>query len=191
MRQVAVAFLAGLVTLTAHAQSEPPRRYAAQGTGQLIVLLNEIKGEARLLSASMNRDAFIVSQMVAAVGDLENFQSSAALEKALLRIEEAQKRARQNPVAPPAVADALSGAEQLLRKARDSGFGDLSGTQKELLRFSSRVQRVLYVEMEQTRALRRTLAEAQSSLIVVTMDMDHAMGEALSATFDFFRKGGN
>ena len=191
MRQVAVAFLAGLITLTAHAQSERPRRYATEGTGQLIVLLRELKEEAQFLSASMNRDAFIVSQMVAAVGDLENFQTSAALEKALLRIEEAQKRARQNPVAPPSVADALSGSEQLLRKARDSGFGDLSGTQKELLRFSSRVQRVLYVEMEQARALRRTLAEAQSSLIVTTMEMDNAMGEALSATFDFFREGGN
>ena len=55
--------------------------------------------DIRAKTAAVRRDAFIVSQIVAAAGELDDFQRNAAMEKARDHIEAAMKRARENPAA--------------------------------------------------------------------------------------------
>ncbi|HYS54700.1 MAG TPA: hypothetical protein VER58_13155 [Thermoanaerobaculia bacterium] len=154
-------------------------------------IIDRIDADSRLKTANVRRDAFIVSQVVAAVGALEDFQRNAAMEKARDHVEAAIKRARENPVAPRQTFELLDKLHDLIDKARQQGAtADFPSLKRDLMRQNHFLQQILFNELDDVRKDRQALSDLQSRLSSMTNDIDNALGEALGATFDYFRAGG-
>ncbi|HEY8184295.1 MAG TPA: hypothetical protein VII32_18775, partial [Thermoanaerobaculia bacterium] len=112
-----------------------------------------------------------VSQIVAAAGELDDFQRNTAMEKARDHVDAALKRAGENPPAPRSTVEALRSERDPINKANF-------------------LQQVLFSELDDVRRDRQTLSDLQARLSSMTNDIDNALGDALGATFDYFRAGG-
>jgi hypothetical protein len=181
---IGIALLAG----AALAQRRFPPR---PGAGALGALVDQLDADTRAKSAALRRDAFIVSQLIAAVGDLDDFQHNVALDKARDHINEASKRASENPVAPRSTFELLQGEHELVDKAKQQGgTADFPALKREMLKRTHFMQQTLFSELDDLRKDRQTLTDVQSRLASMTTDLDNALAEALGSTFDYFKAGG-
>src|SRR5947207_2239514 len=99
MRRMIVALT--LVALPAFAQRGEVVRPSQ--LNQFGFQLDRLEQSMKDRAAAIRRDAFLVSQLTAASGELDDFQRNAALQKARERVLAAQRRARENPPAAPQV----------------------------------------------------------------------------------------
>src|SRR2546423_1556253 len=104
MRRTLTALLL-LAAPAVFAQREVVRPSSLQSLG---FQLERLEALMRDRAAAIRRDAFLVSQVVAATGEVDDFQRNAALQKAHDRVSAAQRRARENPVAALQTLTALS-----------------------------------------------------------------------------------
>jgi hypothetical protein len=163
----------------------PPR------PGALGALVSQMEADTRAKSAAVRRDAFIVSQLIAASGELENFQHYVALDKARDHVNDAYRRAGENPTAPRSTFELLQSQRDLVDKAREQGAtADTPALKRELLKQTHVMQQVLFSELDDLRKDRQALSDVQSRLSSMTNDMDNALAEALGSTFDYFKAGG-
>ena len=179
-----------LLAATSFAQRRFPPRPGA-GPGALSALIDQLEADTRAKSAALRRDAFIVSQLIAATGELDNFQHNVALENARDHINDAYKRAGENPVAPRSTFELLQAQRDLVENARQQGAtADTPALKRELLKQTHFMQQVLFSELDDLRKDRQTFSDLQSRLSSMTNDMDNALAEALGSTFDYFKAGG-
>src|ERR1041385_508357 len=94
--------------------------------------MTQYEERLNLLAAGISRDGFIVGQVVAAAGALQDFQVNVAVQKALDRIVDAQKRGIEKPPASPIIMSSLNALAQSLGHAREQGSSaDLAVLRKE------------------------------------------------------------
>jgi hypothetical protein len=150
--------------------------------------------EARVtrLSAEVKRDAFIVAQLVAATGALNDFQKMTAIQKAGDLIGAAKKRANEDPVAPTPTLQTLDLLlDPLIKHALEQGtMADTAELKREILLRSAGVQTNLFRELDTARRERQGLSDIQAKLLAVDQQLDSAVMDALSSSFDFVRAGG-
>ena len=171
--------------------AQRPEVLRPSGLGQLGFQLDRLEQLLKDRAAGIRRDAFLVTQLAAATGDLEDFQRNAALQKAHDRVQAAQRRARENPPAGPAVQTALSQALDLIEHAQpQAATADLPALKRDILRQTHVIQQVLFRELQESRADRQAMTDLQSRLARMSTDLDQALDEALGSTFDYFRAGG-
>ena len=103
----------------------PPSRIPTS-SGFLSAQIDRMESDIRNKSAALRRDAFIVSQVTSAVGELDDFQRTVAVDKARDHIEAAFKRAGENPVAPRSTFDFLSTQRDLIAKIQAGNSWELS-----------------------------------------------------------------
>jgi hypothetical protein len=190
MQRAPLCLFIALITTAAWAQE---RRSAARPlpAPMLGPMIDRIDADVRGKAAAVRRDAFIVSQIVAAVGELDDFQHTVALEKARDHIDTALRRARENPPASIQTFEVLQSERDLAEKAKQQGAtADLPGLKRDMLKGNHFLQRTLFTELDDLRRDRQTLSDLQARLSSMTNDIDNALGEALGATFDYFRAGG-
>jgi len=157
----------------------------------LSIQLERLEALQRDRVAAIRRDAFIVSQLVVATSSLDDFQRNAALQKARESIDAAQRRARENPPASPFTATALSKSFDLLKEAQRQGASaDIPTLKRDILAQTHFIQQELFKELQESRADRQVMTDLQARLARMSTELDNAFGEALGATFDFFRAGG-
>ena len=177
-----------LVCPSLFAQRETARPSSLLSLG---VQLDRLEGVMQGRATAIRRDAFIVAQLVAATGELEDFQHNAALQKARDRVEAARKRAAENPVAPPQVTTAISQITDAVIHAQQQGStADIAALKRDTLERTHVVQQVLFTELQDSRADRQAITDLQARLGRMATDIDQAVGEALGSTFDYFRAGG-
>lgn len=186
---IAIALLVGMVSPASAQQRMTEEEVHARMMARQLPALRKSADD---LAKALSRDAFITAQIVAATHDIESdFRTSAALGKAINRIDEARKRANEEPRAAPSTQILLESLREMLDKARDQGFAtDLPNLQKEILRRSHQMQRLLFDEMNAARRLRAMLVELQTAIFQSTDRIDAGMTEALESTFLFFEAGG-
>ncbi|PYQ60568.1 MAG: hypothetical protein DMF58_07760 [Acidobacteria bacterium] len=188
LTSIAIVLLATAATAQ---QRYPGRPGPTPSAGFLAAQIDRMEGELRAKSAGVRRDAFIVSQLVAAVGELEDFQHTVALEKARDHVNAALKRASESPVAASTTFTAIQKSADLVDTAKRQGAtADMPVLKRDLLKQNHFVQQVLFTELDDVRKDRQTLSDLQSRLSSITNDMDNALAEALGSTFDYFRAGG-
>src|ERR671926_156722 len=78
------------------------------------IALHQYEDRLNTLAAGISRDGFIVGQVVAAAGALQDFQVNVAVQKALDRIVDAQKRGAEKPQASAVIMSSLSALAQSL-----------------------------------------------------------------------------
>jgi hypothetical protein len=175
-----------LLAAAASAQEPSTRRL-----GLLGVQIDRMEAELRGKTAALRRDAFIVSQVVAAAGELDDFQRNTALQKARNHIQDALKRAADNPPAGRPTVENLESQRDLIEHAKQQGAtADISALKRELMKRSHFLQRTLFRELDDARRDRQLLSDLQTRLSRMTSDLDEALSEALGSTFDYFRVGG-
>jgi ABC-type branched-subunit amino acid transport system substrate-binding protein len=153
--------------------------------------LERLEAIQRERAAAIRRDAFIVSQLVVATASLDDFQRNAAMQKAREAIDAAQRRARENPPASIHTATALSKVYDLAKEAQKQGASaDIPTLKRDILRQTHFVQQELFKGLQESRADRQAMTDLQARISRMATDLDQALGEALGATFDFFRAGG-
>lgn len=183
-----IALMSLLVSPSLFAQREVVR---PSQMGQLAFQLDRLEQLMKDRSAGIRRDAFIISQVVAGIGTLDDFQRNAALQKARDRVDAAQRRARENPAAPPQVLTALSQTMDLVTHAQEqAATADIPTLKRDMLRNTHIIQQVLFRELQDSRADRQAMTDLQSRLSRMSTDLDQALDEALGSTFDYFRAGG-
>ena len=175
-----------LVASVACAQEAEP----AGPPGELNHAFAQYAARLTRLSADIKRDAFIVAQVALAAGELQDFQQSVAIQKAIDLITTAQVRAGQQPPAPASIAGALNELHETLVHARDSGAGaDMDALRTDVLRRASRLQAYLFYEVRGARNERMMLTELQHRAAEVGGQLDDALVDALGAAFDTARAG--
>jgi hypothetical protein len=179
-------FVCCALTVNALAQERAVRRPAEWRTTVL-----SYEERMQFLSKSVQRDAFIVGQMAAGVGDLTDFQKITAIEKVRDRIKAAQLRAAEDPVASPQTMTALSHLEDTFKHAHEEGtMADADELRKEILDQTHFIQRELFRELELSREELKSLAELITKIHQVNSDLESAMVDALGTTFEFMKAGG-
>jgi len=188
LTSIAIVFVAS----SGFAQQRYPGRVPSGASpAALAGFVDRMEGDLRNKAAALRRDAFIVSQVVAAVGELDDFQRNVAIEKAHDHINAALKRASDNPVAAPQTVTALQNARDLVDHAKQQGAtSDIPALKRDLLKANHFVQQTLFNELDDVRKDRQTLSDLQSRLSSITNDLDNGLSEALGSTFDYFRAGG-
>jgi hypothetical protein len=187
------SLLTGLIlfiaTIASAQERRPPGRVIP--TPLLGPTIDRMDTDIRAKTAAVRRDAFIVSQIVAAVGELDDFQRNTALEKARDHVEAAMKRARENPPAARQTFEALQSEHDLIDKARQQGAtADIAALKRDMMKGNHFLQLLLFSELDDVRRDRQMLSDLQARLSSLTTDIDNALGDALGATFDYFRAGG-
>ena len=183
-----LALLTLLVSPAAFAQREVARPSSLASLG---FQLERLETMMRDRAAAIRRDAFIVSELVAATGELEDFQRNAALQKAHDHAGAADRRAHENPQAPPVIMTAISQSLDLIHHAQQQGASaDIPTLKRDLFRRTHDVQQYLFRELQDSRADRQALTDLQARLARMSTDLDQALSEALGSTFDYFRAGG-
>jgi hypothetical protein len=158
---------------------------------EVVYQLDRLEPIMRERAAGIRRDAFLVSQIVIAIGDLDDFQRNAAMQKARDRIDAAMRRARENPAAAAQTLTALSQTIDLIRHAQEqASTADIPALKRDMLRNTHVVQQVLFRELQESRADRQVMTELQARLSRMSNELDQALDEALGSTFDYFRAGG-
>lgn len=193
MRKVAAVLLL-LVTSTVYAQR--PRRELPPAFGPNPLMLNMVEQystQLQALAVAVKRDSFIVAQMVAAAGELnDDFQKHVALDKAHDHIELAVRKAGENPAASAVVQTAVSQAKDIVDHWRDNAdSADLKEVNRQVLIKVADVQPVLFRDLDEMRKNKVALKDLLAKLNGANDALDDAMNEALLATFDFFRSGGS
>lgn len=190
MRKVAAVLL--LLSASAVYAQRPRIPKDVPRSGPLLFGVEQYAQQLQDLSAAVKRDAFIVAQMVAAAGELQDdFQKHVALEKAHDHIEAAIKKASENPVAPAFVATAVSQANDIVNHWRDnSDSADLKDVTRQILAKSADIQPVLFRELDDVRKNKLALKDILAKLNSANDQLDDAMNDALVSTLDFFRAGG-
>ncbi len=169
----------------------PPRPTPGGAVSFLAMQVDRVDAEIRAKSAAVRRDAFIVSEVVAAVGGLDDFQRTVAVEKARDHVNAALRRASENPVAAQTTFTALRKSFDAVERTRQQGAtADIPALKRELLNQDHFIQQTLFTELDDVRKDRQTLSDLQSRLSSMTNDMDNALAEALGSTFDYFKAGG-
>jgi len=188
-RVTSIAIL--LVASLGVAQRYPGRPSSGASPAVLAGFVDRMEGDLRAKAAGLRRDAFIVSQVVAAVGELDDFQRNVALEKARDHVNAALKRASENPVAAPSTFTALQNGRDFVDHAKQQGgTADIPALKRDLLKANHTVQQTLFNELDDVRKDRQALTDLQSRLSSITNDLDNGLAEALGSTFDYFRAGG-
>jgi hypothetical protein len=156
-----------------------------------LMMIERYAGRVNALSAAIKRDAFIVAQIVAGLGELKDFQRNVALSKALDRIEAARKRGSEEPKASIFTMTAISKSYDAVKHAQQQGgAADLEALRKDVLEQTQTIRMELFKELDLARRERQALVDTQRTLAQVNQDLDGAMIDALGTTFDFFRAGG-
>jgi hypothetical protein len=185
---VVFAFVALFVSSPASSQPRPGR----MPLNVRITSMDQLQAASETLARKLELDAFVSTRLAAAVADLEDFRTSAAIAKARGRITEAQLRLSQTRDADPRIGPILEKAREILDQAeRGSGAMGLGDTQKELLRQSGRLQRVLYDDLDAAQRVRKSVSDMQKSLNLMAEGLDAALEEALGAMFAYLRSGGD
>jgi len=185
---ICLALLAAATTVFAQDSTPAPMRRIPPGLGPSMV---EYQRRLDLMARGISRDAFIVAAMVRASRDLHDFQRSAAIEKALDRVEEAQQRAAAEPPAGGQTIMALSRIEEELRKARESvSSSDPEALAKMIIDRSHQIQYELFEHLEYARHEREYLTDVQKRLSEINLALETAMVEAIGSTVEFIRAGG-
>ena len=183
-----IVLLSLLVAPTVFAQREFVRPSVLT---RVAVALDSVEPQMRERAAAIRRDAFIASQVVSAIGELDDFQRNAALQKARDRVNAASRRARENPPAGPQTLTALSQTMDLITHAQEqAATADFPTLKRDMLRNTHVIQQVLFRELQESRADRQAMTDLQARLSRMSTDLDQAMDEALGSTFDYFRAGG-
>ncbi|HEY0591284.1 MAG TPA: hypothetical protein VGE86_09895 [Thermoanaerobaculia bacterium] len=185
-----LAFAALFASAPASAQeSRPPMRRMPPSIR--IATMDQLRENSELLARKLEVDAFVSTRLAAAVADLNDFQTSAALAKARGRILEAELRVSQTREADPRIGQILDKSREILDRAeRGSAAMGLSDVQKELLRESGRLQRVLYDDLDAATRVRKSISDMERSLNLMSEALDNALEQALSAMFTYLRSGG-
>jgi hypothetical protein len=145
----------------------------------------------KVLADSLKRDAFIVAQLVHSIGQLDDFQKTVAIERAIDRVDAALKRASEKPAAPPGTIESLDSVRDLLLKTRQQGgLADLPDVRRQILRRTEVLQHQLFNQLQEARKQRQTLNDLEARLRRVSDDLDTGMIDALASTFDFISAGG-
>jgi hypothetical protein len=172
------------------AQQRPPSRIPTS-PGLLSAQIDRMESDVRGKASALRRDAFIVAQVTAAVGELDDFQRSVAIDKAKDHVDQAMKRAGENPVAPRSTFEFLQSQRDLISRAKLQGStADLPALKRDMLKGNQWMQQTLFSELDDVRKDRQTLSDLQSRLSSITNDLDNALTDALGSTFDYFRAGG-
>jgi hypothetical protein len=183
-----IALLSMLICPAVFAQRVVTRPSSLQG---FTIQLERLEAQQAERTAAIRRDAFIVTQLVVATASLDDFQRNAALQKAREAIDAAQRRARENPPASIFTATALSKVFDLVKQAQQQGASaDIPTLKRDILAQTHFIQQELFKELQDSRADRQAMTDLQARLSRMATDLDQALGEALGATFDFFRAGG-
>ncbi|HEX3110563.1 MAG TPA: hypothetical protein VHU41_15820 [Thermoanaerobaculia bacterium] len=190
MRKLAAVLL--LLSASAVYAQRPTRPRDIPRSGPLMFGVEQYTKDLQDLSIAVKRESFIVAQMVAATGELhEEFQKHNALEKAHDHIEAAMRRATENPPAPGPVVKAVSQANDIVNHWRDNASSaDLNDITRQILQKTGDVQPVLFHELDEVRKNKLTLKDLLAKLNSADDQLDDALNDALTSTFDFFRAGG-
>ncbi|HKR64533.1 MAG TPA: hypothetical protein VJZ00_12445 [Thermoanaerobaculia bacterium] len=176
--------------MSVFAQERPPQR-AVRRPAEWRTNVLEYEQRMQFLSKSVQRDAFIVGQMAAAMGDLTDFQKLTAIEKVRDRIQKAQQKAGEEPQASLQTLTALSQLSDTFLHAHDQGtMADTDELRKEINRQTHFIQLELFRELALAREELKNLAELIAKIHQVNSDLESAMVEALGTTFEFMRAGG-
>ena len=154
--------------------------------------LPQYEKRVQLLTAGIKRDAFIISRVTLAVGDLsDDFQKLSAIQKAFDRIEEATLRAGQDPPASMWTQTALKKMTDRLEDGRRQGStADLADLQRFISQQASGIQRELFQQLSDARGERQNLVDLLNRVQIMNADLEAAMIEALGTTFDYMAAGG-
>lgn len=183
-----IALLSLLLTPAVYAQRESGRPSSLNTLG---IQIERFETMTRDRALAVRRDAFIVSQLVAAAGELDDFQRNAAMQKAHDRVEAAARRARENPAAPPQIMTVISQTRDLIENAqKQASTADLPALRRDMMKQTHFVQQWLFRELQDSRADRQALTELQARLSRMSTELDQAMDEALGSTFEYFKAGG-
>jgi hypothetical protein len=167
-------------------QPQPPGRFTNE-----LVLLDRFASRMQRLGLDVKRDAFIVSEVVKGIGELNDFQKNNAIQKAIDRVDAATARGRQDPPASTFTMTALSQTRDALVHGRDQGsLADLPSLQRVMIDKTHVIYIELFRELDAARKERQALVDLQTKLAGINQDIDGAMVEALNSTFDFIRAGG-
>lgn len=160
--------------------------------GPLMYGVEQYATQLQDLSTAVKRDSFIVAQLVAAAGELnDDFQKHAALEKAHDHIEAAAKKASENPQAPPVIQTAISQANDIVNHWRDNASSaDLKDIDRQIITKTADVQPIVFRELDDVRRNKLALKDLLSKLNNANDQLDDALNDALTSTLDFFRAGG-
>ena len=152
--------------------------------------LQQYEERLTTLAAGISRDGFIVGQVVGAAGALQDFQVNVAVQKALDRIIDAQKRAAERPPAPPIITSALDALGQSLKHAREQGSAaDLTVLRREVLMRGRYIQFELWREIDAARRERQQMVGLYTTLTRLDQQLEASMIESLGAMFESARSG--
>lgn len=154
--------------------------------------INMQQYEERLnnLAASISRDGFIVGQVVAAAGALQDFQVNVAVQKALDHIVEAQKRATEKPPASAIIMRTLESLAGTLRHAREQGSAaDLAVLRRETLRDGRYIQYELFREVDTARRERQQMVTIYTTITRLDQQLEASMVDSLGSMFESVRSG--
>ena len=194
MRLAAVLLLAGVLALPCVAQD--PRLPSRMPLNIRISSMDQLQQSSDLLARRLELDAFVSARLAAAVADLEDFRTAAAIAKARTRVEEARMRYSETRMgesrsADPRIGQILDAAGEILTQAeRNSGAVQRAGVQKDITRESGRLQRILYDDLDEARRVRKAISDMQKSLNVMAEGLDAGLEQALAAMFAYLRSGG-
>jgi hypothetical protein len=194
MRLLPVLALITLVASPAAAQDQ--RRPSRMPLNIRISSMDQLKESSDLLARRLELDAFVSTRLAAAVADLEDFRTAAAIAKARGRVEEARMRYSETRGKEPRSADSRIGpilqtaGEVLAQAERNSGAVLMAGVQKDLMRESGRLQRVLYDDLDEAQKVRKAISDMQKGLNLMAEDLDAGLEQALGAMFAYLRSGG-
>jgi hypothetical protein len=190
MRNAMFVFAVLAAALSTAAQERPTRAYPTMPS-PLMPLIDRMEPDIQRDAATLQRDAYIAAQIVAATGNLKDFQRNAAVMKAHDRIDAALKRAYESKP-PPSVStmEVLNDVKELIEHARQQGAtADLDALQHDILKKSGVLQEQLFRELDAARKQHQMLTDAISRLSRINDLLDNAMTDALGSTFDYFRAG--
>lgn len=143
-----------------------------------------------LLAAGISRDGYIVGQVVAAAGALQDFQVNVAVQKALDRIVDAQKRGMEKPPASMMTMSSLNALAQSLGHAREQGSSaDLAVLRKEVMMRGRYIQFELWREIDTARRERQLIVGLYTTLTRLDQQLEGSMIESLGAMFESARSG--
>ena len=87
--------------------------------------------------------------------------------------------------------EVLDKERDLIDKARQQGAtADFPSLKREMMKQNHFLMQILFTELDDVRKDRQMFSDLQARLSSMTNDIDNALGEALGATFDYFRAGG-
>jgi hypothetical protein len=156
---------------------------------QLAADLEQVEIESAANAAVLRRDAFVVAQLTAAARELQDFQKSAAVQKALDRVDAAGRRASERPPADLEVLRIIRKAKASLEDAKERGFStDFVALQRDIETASRDLQPWVFRDIIAMQKLRVALADVQSRVSRMTQDLDAATGEVLASTLEDARE---